>query len=73
MRDPTELSYRLKMLTGVLEVGLFCGMAEEAYFGNLDGIVTIRSKNGNTRKMSVEEGKAKIQSNGHQPQSSTQA
>ncbi|POW06099.1 hypothetical protein PSHT_10498 [Puccinia striiformis] len=80
MRDPTELSYRLKMsdfsfphVDGRIGSRLFCGMAEEAYFGNLDGIVTIRSKNGNTRKMSVEEGKAKIQSNGHQPQSSTQA
>ncbi|EFP83780.1 ribose 5-phosphate isomerase A [Puccinia graminis f. sp. tritici CRL 75-36-700-3] len=67
MRDPSELSYRLKMLTGVLEVGLFCGMAQEAYFGNSDGTVTIRSKNGKTRKMSVEEGKLKIRSNGLTP------
>ncbi|KAI8453303.1 ribose-5-phosphate isomerase [Phakopsora pachyrhizi] len=51
MRDPMELSYRLKMLTGVLEVGLFCGMAQEAYFGNEDGSVTVRSKSGSTRKI----------------------
>lgn len=63
MRDPMELSYRLKMLTGVLEVGLFCGMAQEAYFGNLDGTVTIRCRNGKSRKMSVQEGKEKIASN----------
>lgn len=24
----------IKMLTGVVEVGLFCGMAKAAYFGN---------------------------------------
>lgn len=68
MRDPMDLSYRLKMLTGVLEVGLFCGMAQEAYFGNLDGTVTIRSKNGQTRKVSVEDGRLKIHSNHQSPQ-----
>ncbi|MBW0477175.1 hypothetical protein O181_016890 [Austropuccinia psidii MF-1] len=62
MRDPSELSYRLKMLTGVLEVGLFCGMAQEAFFGNLDGSVTIKSKNGSVRKVSAEEGKLKLNS-----------
>ena len=25
---------RIKMLTGVVEVGLFCHMAKAAYFGN---------------------------------------
>ncbi|KAI7949257.1 hypothetical protein MJO28_008078 [Puccinia striiformis f. sp. tritici] len=68
MRDPTKLSYQFKIMTGLLEV-----VAEEAYFGNLDGTVIIQSKNGKTQKMSVEEGKAKTQSNGHQPQSSFKA
>ncbi|KAH9453015.1 hypothetical protein Pst134EA_015859 [Puccinia striiformis f. sp. tritici] len=65
MRDPTKLSYQFKMFV--------FGVAEEAYFGNLDGTVIIQSKNGKTQKMSVEEGKAKTQSNGHQPQSSFKA
>ena len=29
-----QLLIQLKMLTGVVEVGLFCGMAKAAYFGN---------------------------------------
>ena len=33
-KDPRSLLTRLKMLTGVVEVGLFCGMAKAAYFGN---------------------------------------
>ncbi|KAI7952357.1 hypothetical protein MJO29_007988 [Puccinia striiformis f. sp. tritici] len=57
MRDPTKLSYQFKIMTGLLE----------------DGTVIIQSKNGKTQKMSVEEGKAKTQSNGHQPQSSFKA
>lgn len=28
---------KIKMLTGVVEVGLFCDMAEAAYFGNAVG------------------------------------
>ncbi len=28
------------MLTGVVEVGLFCGMAKAAYFGNQVGTFT---------------------------------
>ncbi|KAH9816804.1 ribose 5-phosphate isomerase A-domain-containing protein [Melampsora americana] len=60
MRDPMELGYRLKMLTGVLEVGLFCGMAQDAYFGNPDGSVTIRSRNGSTRTLSAKEGRQRF-------------
>lgn len=33
-----------QMLTGVVEVGLFCGMAQMAYFGTQDGGVMIRSR-----------------------------
>ena len=29
-----EIMTRIKMLTGVVEVGLFCNMAKAAYFGN---------------------------------------
>ncbi len=29
-----QLLKKIKMLTGVVEVGLFCGMAQAAYFGN---------------------------------------
>jgi len=46
MREPLELLHRLKMLTGVVEVGLFCGMARAAYFGNEDGSVTVRWDDG---------------------------
>ncbi|CAO3589692.1 unnamed protein product [Absidia cylindrospora] len=34
----------IKLLTGVVDVGLFCGMAKKAYFGNLDGTVDIWTK-----------------------------
>lgn len=36
----------IKQLTGVVEVGLFCGMARAAYFGNEDGSVAIRWEDG---------------------------
>jgi hypothetical protein len=44
-RDPLTLLTQLKMLTGVVEVGLFCGMAKAAYFGNqvsLTSALTVR-------------------------------
>lgn len=46
MRDPSELLHRIKMLTGVLEVGIFAGMALAAYFGNPDGTVVCRFQDG---------------------------
>ncbi|KAF8603584.1 ribose-5-phosphate isomerase [Ceratobasidium sp. AG-I] len=46
MRNPHDLLASIKMLTGVVEVGLFCGMAKAAYFGNEDGSVTVRHKDG---------------------------
>ncbi|GAA5966626.1 hypothetical protein JCM21900_001514 [Sporobolomyces salmonicolor] len=46
MRDPSELLQRIKMLTGVLEVGIFAGMAEAAYFGYPDGTVSVRWQDG---------------------------
>jgi hypothetical protein len=32
--SPSQLLHKIKMLTGVVEVGLFCNMARAAYFGN---------------------------------------
>ena len=46
MRKPKELLQRIKMLTGVLEVGLFCDMAVAAFFGLEDGTVLVRYPNG---------------------------
>ncbi|AFR94747.1 ribose-5-phosphate isomerase [Cryptococcus neoformans] len=51
MRKPEELLHEIKMLTGVVEVGLFCGMAKAAYFGNEDGSVTIRSDDGTVSQL----------------------
>jgi ribose 5-phosphate isomerase A len=34
MVDPKLLLHELKGLTGVVEVGLFVGMAKEAFFGH---------------------------------------
>ena len=42
IEDPASLGHRLKLLPGVVEVGLFCGMAEKAYFGHEDGSITTR-------------------------------
>ncbi|TFK37121.1 ribose-5-phosphate isomerase [Crucibulum laeve] len=42
MLDPYIIMAQIKMLTGVVEVGLFCRMAKAAYFGNEDGTVTVR-------------------------------
>ncbi|KAF8754507.1 Ribose 5-phosphate isomerase A (phosphoriboisomerase A) [Rhizoctonia solani] len=44
---------KIKMLTGVVEVGLFCGMAKAAYFGNEDGSVSVRYENGTSDTISA--------------------
>lgn len=41
--EPKALNDRIKLLPGVVEVGLFCGMAEKAFFGQADGTFTTRS------------------------------
>jgi ribose 5-phosphate isomerase A len=46
MKDPYTIMARIKMLTGVVEVGLFCHMAQAAYFGNEDGSVTVKWNSG---------------------------
>lgn len=48
MREPDLLLSKIKMLTGVVECGLFIGMARAAYFGNEDGTVTVRWSDGQT-------------------------
>ncbi|GJN91184.1 hypothetical protein Rhopal_004202-T1 [Rhodotorula paludigena] len=58
MRDPAELLHRIKMLTGVLEVGLFTGMAEAAYFGYPDGTVMARWQDGRRHTVDASEGLA---------------
>lgn len=39
VREPTKLNTQLLALPGVVETGLFVGMAEKAYFGQADGSV----------------------------------
>ncbi|KAI0037116.1 ribose-5-phosphate isomerase [Vararia minispora EC-137] len=51
MKDPLTLLTRIKMLTGVVEVGLFCHMAKAAYFGNEDGSVTVRHNDGRVEEV----------------------
>jgi len=53
MKAPGELNVKIKMITGVVEVGLFCNMAKAAYFGNEDGSVTVRALAGEERIESV--------------------
>lgn len=46
MTRPRELLVSIKLLTGVVEVGLFCNVVKAAYFGNQDGSVTAKLENG---------------------------
>lgn len=45
-QDPHKLLQEIKALCGVVECGIFAGMAEVAYFGNEDGSVDVRYANG---------------------------
>lgn len=49
-----QLLTRIKMLTGVVEVGLFCHMAKAAYFGNADGSVTIKFHDGQVEQVQAD-------------------
>ncbi|KAJ8082545.1 ribose-5-phosphate isomerase rki1 [Marasmius tenuissimus] len=51
MKDPYTIMAQIKMLTGVVEVGLFCHMATAAYFGNQDGSVTVKTNDGQVRQV----------------------
>ncbi|KAG5351967.1 hypothetical protein C0989_004370 [Termitomyces sp. Mn162] len=46
MLDPAAVLTKIKLLTGVVEVGLFCNIVTAAYFGNADGSVSIRKADG---------------------------
>jgi len=51
--DPTSLLQKIKLLTGVVEVGLFCNIAKAAYFGNENGSVTIKWHDGTTQQIAA--------------------
>ncbi|KAF8066754.1 ribose 5-phosphate isomerase A-domain-containing protein [Lyophyllum atratum] len=51
MMNSFDLMAKIKMLTGVVEVGLFCHMAKAAYFGNADGSVTIKRNDGTVEEV----------------------
>lgn len=53
MQDPSKILTQIKLLTGVVEVGLFCGLAKAAYFGNQDGTVTVRREDGTTSQVTA--------------------
>ena len=50
-----QLLHEIKLITGVVEVGLFCHMAKAAYFGNQDGSVTIKWHDGRIEKVAGNE------------------
>lgn len=50
MKKPAELSDKIKLMTGVVEVGLFCNMAKAAYFGNQDGTITSKYAGGEVKE-----------------------
>ncbi|KAJ7705380.1 ribose-5-phosphate isomerase [Mycena rosella] len=53
MKKPYTIMAQIKMLTGVVEVGVFCNMAKAAYFGNEDGSVTIRWNDGRVEQVAA--------------------
>lgn len=46
IKDAVELHQKIKNITGVVDTGLFIGHADKAYFGEQDGSVVIRTKDG---------------------------
>ncbi|THH30763.1 hypothetical protein EUX98_g3434 [Antrodiella citrinella] len=53
MKEPAKLLTQLKLITGIVEVGLFCNMAKAAYFGNEDGTVTVKWEGGRVDQVSA--------------------
>ncbi|KAJ6551424.1 ribose-5-phosphate isomerase [Mycena capillaripes] len=53
MKVPYTIMAQIKMLTGVVEVGVFCNMAKAAYFGNEDGSVTIKWNDGRVEQVTA--------------------
>nr|GAT58903.1 ribose-5-phosphate isomerase [Mycena chlorophos] len=54
MKTPYTIMAQIKMLTGVVEVGVFCHMARAAYFGNADGTVTIKWNDGRVEEVAAQ-------------------
>lgn len=48
--SPSDLLAKIKLMTGVVEVGLFCDVAKAAYFGNADGTITSRTAAGEVKE-----------------------
>lgn len=44
IQDPASLDRKLKAIAGIVDTGLFVGMAERAYFGMDDGSVRVSDK-----------------------------
>ncbi|NXP77381.1 RPIA isomerase, partial [Ramphastos sulfuratus] len=44
VHDWREVNTAIKMIPGVVETGLFLGMAQAVYFGNEDGSVSVRQR-----------------------------
>jgi ribose 5-phosphate isomerase A len=44
IKNPTKLDHQLKNISGVIETGLFLGMAETAYVGTETGVKVLRKK-----------------------------
>ncbi len=40
IRDPQALDTKLQLIPGIVETGLFCGMARDVYVGQEDGTVS---------------------------------
>lgn len=59
LRNPQHLLRQIKLLTGVVEVGLFTDMACAAFFGNDDGTISIQKQDGSFETRSVNEAMTK--------------
>lgn len=46
IKDPKDLHFKIKTIVGVVDTGLFIGHADKAYFGEQDGSVVVRTKDG---------------------------
>ncbi|GAG32356.1 unnamed protein product, partial [marine sediment metagenome] len=42
VKKPSEINKKILMIPGVVDTGLFIGMASKAYFGQKDGSVSTR-------------------------------
>ena len=51
MRNPDHLLKQIKLMTGVVEVGIFTNICKAAYFGNEDGSITRQLPDGSRVRM----------------------